>query len=113
VPPEIVIGMVSAVISFFALVVAYVTYRGGKQTAEEASKLSFQTAKNAIRTEVNKQQLADQRRMQEVLAATQEFRAVAEQVEALGLPELSDQASGFKVDILPSTNLGVRMFNLC
>jgi hypothetical protein len=54
VPPEIVIGMVSAVISFFALVVAYVTYRGGKQTAEEASKLSFQTAKNAIRTEVNK-----------------------------------------------------------
>ena len=92
--------IVTIVISLLALLVGYITYRSGKQTAEEASKLAFQTAKNELRTEVNKQGIANQRRSQNVLAALQEFRAVAEQVEALDLPELSDQAGAFKVDML-------------
>jgi hypothetical protein len=102
VAPEIVIGVLTTVISLLALVVAYVTYQSGKQNAEAASQLSFQMAKNEMKGEVTNQKLADQRRMQEILAATEEFRVVADQVEALGLPELSDQAREFKVDMLRS-----------
>ena len=98
--PEIVIGIATTAISVLALLVAYISYKSARQTAEEASRLSFQTAKNEVNVEITKQQLDDRRRMQEVLRATEEFREAAEQVEALDIPEVSDQAYEFKVDML-------------
>lgn len=76
------------------------TYRRGRQTAEEANRLSFRTAKNEIKNDILKLQLADQRRMQETWRATEKSREAAEAVEALGLPKLSDQAGEFKADML-------------
>jgi len=97
--PQIVVSIASAAISLLALFVAYMADRRSKRNHDAATQLSFQTKKNEITIAVAQLRNANQGRVQQVLKAIEEFRAVAEEVEAREIPQLSEQAREFKIEI--------------
>jgi hypothetical protein len=97
--PEIVVSIASAAISLLALFVAYMADRRSKRNNDAATQLSFQTKKNEITIAVAQLRNANQGRVQQVLKAIEEFRAVAEEVEAREIPQVSEQAREFKNEI--------------
>jgi hypothetical protein len=97
--PQMVVSIASAAISLLALFVAYMADRRSKRNNDAATQLSFQTKKNEITIAVAQLRNANQGRVQQVLKAIEEFRAVAEEVEAREIPQLSEQAREFKIEI--------------
>lgn len=96
---ETIIGVISAGVALLSLVVAYIADRRAKRTSVQAAQLSFQTRKNEIGLEVTKQLAAEQVRIEQVRRKIEEFEQVAEEVEALGVQELSDHVRELKGDI--------------
>jgi len=97
---ETVVGITSAAIALVALVVAYTAEKRSRQNADAATQLSFQSKKNEIAVAVTGLRVANQEHTQRKWKAIEEFREVSEEVEALELPELSDQAREFRRNLV-------------